>query len=98
MVGRRSRFPTNYKTYIGLNRVLQGTGADVMKRKLKELHDARKETGFVMRITNHDAVLGDATQPDTLAKVAEVLNRQSFPLKVPILWKCGTGANWAECK
>ena len=98
LVGRRSRFPTNYKTYIGLNRVLQGTGADVMKRKLKELHDARKETGFVMRITNHDAVLGDATQPDTLAKVAEVLNRQSFPLKVPILWKCGTGANWAECK
>lgn len=96
LLGRRSRFPTNYKTYIGLNRVLQGTGASIMKRKLTELHRVRKETGFVMRITNHDAVLGDATTPETLPKVKEILNRQSFELKVPILWSCGQGANWAE--
>jgi hypothetical protein len=38
LVGRRSRFPNNYKTYIGLNRVLQGTGADIMKKKATELH------------------------------------------------------------
>lgn len=98
LLGRRSRFPTNYKTYIGLNRVLQGTGADIMKQKLVELHAMRKETGFVMRITNHDAVLGDATTPETLTKVTAALNAQSFPLKVPILWKCGTGRSWAECK
>jgi DNA polymerase I-like protein with 3'-5' exonuclease and polymerase domains len=97
-LGRRSRFPTNYKTYIGLNRVLQGTGADVMKRKLAELHRVRKETGFVMRITNHDAVLGDATTPETLGKVSKVLNAQSFPFKVPILWNVGTGPTWADCK
>jgi DNA polymerase I-like protein with 3'-5' exonuclease and polymerase domains len=97
-MGRRSRFPTNYKTYIGLNRVLQGTGASIMKKKIIELHALRKETGFVMRITNHDAVLGDATTPETLGKVSEVLNRQSFPLRVPILWECGTGATWADCK
>ena len=98
MLGRRSRFPTNYKTYIGLNRILQGTGASIMKQKLIELHDARAETGFVMRITNHDAVLGDALAPDTLTKVSAILNRQSYPLKVPILWECKTGKNWAECK
>ena len=69
-----------------------------MKQKLIELHDARAETGFVMRITNHDAVLGDALAPDTLTKVSAILNRQSYPLKVPILWECKTGKNWAECK
>ncbi len=98
LLGRRSRFPTNYKTYIGLNRVLQGTGADIMKRKLTELHRDRKQTGFVMRITNHDAVLGDATTPETLEKVSTLLNTQSYSLKVPILWKCGVGKTWAECK
>lgn len=98
LVGRRSRFPTNFKTYIGLNRVLQGSGADIMKQKLVELHDARKDTGFVMRITNHDAVLGDALTPETDGKVATILDKQSFPLKVPIIWEVGTGGNWAECK
>lgn len=98
MLGRRSRFPTNYKTYIGLNRILQGTGADIMKKKIVELHKARKDTGFVMRITNHDAVLGDALEPTTLEKVSMILNRQSFALRVPILWECGIGRNWAETK
>ena len=98
LLGRRSRFPTNYKTYIGLNRVLQGTAADVMKRKLVELHRERKQTGFLMRLTVHDAVGGDAQEPETMTRVEEILNRQSFDLKVPILWACKQGANWAEAK
>ncbi len=69
-----------------------------MKQKLVELHDARKNTGFVMRITNHDAVLGDTTAPETKMQVGELLNKQSFDLNVPILWKVGIGANWAETK
>jgi DNA polymerase I-like protein with 3'-5' exonuclease and polymerase domains len=98
ILGRRSRFPHNYKTYIGLNRVIQGSASDVMKRKLVELHRERKYTQFLMRMTVHDQVGGDAQEPDTLTKVREVLNQQSFPLKVPILWECKTGPNWAECK
>lgn len=99
MLGRRSRFLNAWaKTYIGLNRILQGTGASVMKKKLVELHAVRKETGFVMRITNHDAVLGDALSPDTKPKVSAILNHQSYPLRVPILWTCGTGRTWADCK
>lgn len=97
LAGRRSRYPNNYKTYTGLNRVLQGSGADIMKKKLVELHDARKDTGFVMRITNHDAVLGDVMQDDTMEKVAAILDRQSYPLAVPILWECKQGPNWADC-
>jgi DNA polymerase I-like protein with 3'-5' exonuclease and polymerase domains len=98
LVGRRSRFAGNSKTYIGLNRVLQGTGADIMKRKLAELHRERKHTGFVMRLTIHDAVGGDATLPETRSRVSEILNAQSYALKVPILWSTKSGPNWAECK
>lgn len=98
LVGRRSRFPDSFKTYIGLNRVLQGTGADIMKKKLAELHRARRQTGFVMRLTVHDAVGGDATLPETKQRVSEILNAQSYPLKVPILWSANTGPNWAACK
>jgi DNA polymerase I-like protein with 3'-5' exonuclease and polymerase domains len=35
---------------------------------------------------------------ETKQRVSEVLNAQSFPLKVPILWSVHTGANWAACK
>ncbi len=96
MLGRRSRFPDNYKTYIALNRVLQGTGADIMKRKLVELHNARKDTGLLMRLSVHDAVTGDARMPETMSRVNEILNRQSFETKVPILWECKQGPNWAD--
>ena len=42
--------------------------------------------------------LGDATTAETLPMVKEILNRQSFDLKVLILWQVGTGRNWAEAK
>lgn len=99
ILGRRSRFPNNYKTYIGLNRVLQGSASDVMKRKLVELHKARKYTGLLLRLTVHDSVTGDAQIPETKARVSEILNAQSFPqLRVPILWGVKAGRSWAECR
>lgn len=99
LLGRRSRFPNDYKVYRGLNRVISGSAADINKQKLVELHKERKHTGFLLRLTVHDAVGGDAQEGDTRDKVSEILNRQSFPeLKVDILWECKTGANWAACK
>lgn len=96
--GRRSRFRRHDKFYIGLNRIIQGGGADVMKIKLAELHKARKHTGLLMRLTIHDAVIGDVQQPETFERVEEILNAQSVPLKVPILWELGRGRTWADCK
>jgi DNA polymerase I-like protein with 3'-5' exonuclease and polymerase domains len=98
ILGRRSRFPENHKTYIGLNRRLQGSASDIMKQKLVELHRARADTGFLMRLTVHDSVLGDAQTPETVEKVEALLNEQSFDLRVPILWECGSGERWAGCK
>lgn len=97
LAGRRSRFRDGYKTYIALNRVLQGGGADVMKKKLVEVHRERKNTGLLLRMTVHDQIGGDA-QDGTKEKVAEILNAQSYETKVPILWEVGVGPNWAEAK
>jgi len=99
MLGRRSRFPNAYKTYIGLNRVIQGTGADILKRKTVDLHKVRKATGFLMRITAHDELVGDANDEGTLPAMMEILNHQSFPnMRVPILWEGKIGPTWADCK
>jgi DNA polymerase I-like protein with 3'-5' exonuclease and polymerase domains len=98
LLGRRSRFPNGFKNYIGLNRVLQGTGADIMKMKTVLLHKMRKVTGLLLRLTVHDAVGGDAQTPETLSLVSDLLNEQAMDLKVKILWSVQTGANWAECK
>lgn len=99
ILGRRSRFPDDYRLHKAFCMIDQGSEGDIVKTKIAELHEARKETGFVMRMTVHDEVTGDALEPETLARVDAILNRQSFPqLKVPILWECRAGANWAECK
>ena len=98
ILGRRSRFPGGWKTHKAFNCVDQGTAADIMKQKLVELHKAREYTGLLLRFTVHDEVNGDARLPETEARVAEVLDSQSFPsLRVPILWDTTTGRNWKEC-
>lgn len=98
LLGRRTRFPQRERLHKALNGVIQGGAADIMKRKLVELHHARKNTGFVMRMTVHDEVCGDVPDIEAAARVTEILNRQSFDLRVPILWDAKTGANWAEAE
>lgn len=97
ILGRRSRFPGGDRAHKALNAVVQGTAADINKLKLVELHRERKRTGFKMSMTVHDEVCGSAMYPETKAMVDEILNRQSVPMRVPILWDTNTGANWAVC-
>lgn len=106
LLGRRARFkevcscrpcqaygPRYYKA---LNGVIQGGAADIMKTKLVELHEAREETGLVLRFTVHDEADGDVPDVAAARKVDEILNRQSFDLRVPILWETKVGPNWAD--
>lgn len=97
IMGRRARFPKGWGTHKAISRVIQGSAGDIMKKKLVELHKERKKTGFVMRVTNHDEVCGDAPDEESAKMVKEILNRQSFELEVPILWEMKTGKNWREC-
>lgn len=99
VLGRRSRFPFKQRSHKALNAVIQGSAADDMKLKLVELHRERKHTGLLLRYTVHDEVDGDARNgQQTADRVAEILNRQSIPLEVPILWEVSTGDNWKECQ
>jgi DNA polymerase-1 len=99
VLGRRARFLNGYRIHKALNGIIQGSAADVMKQKLVELHEARKDTGLLLRFTVHDEVDGDIPNRGLAQKVAEVLNRQSFlQFKVPILWETSIGPNWKDCK
>lgn len=99
LLGRRARFPFGQRTHKGLNAIIQGTGADILKQKLVEVHRERKRTGFVLSASVHDEIIGSAPSRESARMVDEILNRQSFPqIKVPLLWESGIGPNWAECE
>jgi DNA polymerase-1 len=98
LLGRRARFPDGDRSHKALNSVIQGGAADIMKIKIVELHKRRAETGLTMRMTVHDEIDGDVPDQESAKKVEKILNEQAFPLKVPILWECSTGSNWAEAK
>lgn len=98
LLGRRARFPDPQFAYKALNAVIQPTAADIFKTKVVEVHAERKRTGFVMRMPVHDELVGNVVDEEGARMVSEILNRQSFELKVPILWGGKTGATWAECK
>lgn len=98
-IGRRMRFPLGNRVHKSFNGIDQMTEASYMKQKLVELHEVRQQTGFVLRITNHDEVVGDIPDKRQAQVVHDLLNLQSFPeLKVPLTWSTGIGPNWAECE
>jgi DNA polymerase-1 len=97
LLGRRSRFPDRQNLHKALNSVIQGSAADLMKMKLVELYRERRALGLTLRMTVHDEVCGDVPDLEAARMVGELLNRQSIPLRVPILWEGNTGANWKEC-
>lgn len=96
LLGRRARFHNGSFSHKALNRVIQGSAADIMKRKIVELHDARHETGFILRLTVHDEVDGDCPDQASLDMIKAILDKQSFDLRVPILWDVGMGPNWKD--
>lgn len=98
ILGRRTRFPNLERLHKALNGVIQGSAADVMKQKLVDLYQERKALGLTLRMTVHDEVTGDVPDAESAARVAAVLDRQSIPFRVPILWDSATGRNWSECK
>lgn len=94
--GRRARFPNGERSHKALNAIVQGTAASNNKMALVEAYTHRRELGLTMRITNHDELDGDLTEP--MAPVMALLNEQRMALDVPVLWSGSTGANWAEAK
>ncbi len=96
ILGRRATFPGGFGTHAALNAVIQPSAAEIMKMKLVEVHRVRKAIGFVPRMTIHDSIFGDRLYKETSRFLAEILDRQSIKLKVPILWDVNIGGNWGE--
>ncbi len=99
ITGRRSRFPGAKMLHKALNTVIQGTAADVMKQKTIELHEAirKGEIDAKLRLTVHDELVGDVADKENGKKILDLLNKQAFELKVPILWGMNVANNWKEC-
>ncbi len=95
-LGRRARFERGGRFYSALNRIIQGTEADIIKRILIEVHARRHELGLIERFTVHDALAGDLHGDPQALK--EVLNTQYYTFRVPILWSVGVGTTWADAK
>jgi DNA polymerase-1 len=98
IMGRRARFPGGERIHSALNRVLQGTAADVLKRKLKEVYEMRHELGLKMRLTVHDELDGDIVDDEHANRLRVVLERplEDLKIRVPLLWDVSTGSNWGE--
>jgi DNA polymerase I-like protein with 3'-5' exonuclease and polymerase domains len=98
ILGRRIRFPNGHRLHKAFNGRIQGSEADIVKTKAVELHNARKDTGLVLRFQVHDEFNGDIQDDEGARKVAEILNFQTFEfLRVPILWGTKVGSSWGAC-
>ncbi len=98
ILGRRARFPSGERLHSALNRVIQGTAADIMKLKLLEVYNNRHLLGLKLFFTVHDEVDGQIRRGSrSKALLTELLNTQieELKLRVPILWDVKTGPNWA---
>ena len=93
LLGRRRRFRPGDRFYTAWNAIVQGGAADINKLKVLELYRNRKRLNLTLRVTVHDEADGDVPNTDAMISVKNLLNDQSIPMKVPILWKCGEGAN-----
>lgn len=96
--GRRARFPKKQRTHSALNRIVQGTAADINKRMLVEVYKRREELGLTLRMTVHDEVDADLHDPGMLPEVEKLFNTQFVPLRVPILWSAEIGPSWGQAK
>ncbi len=98
LLGRRARFPNGERLHSALNRVIQGSAADVLKIKLKQVYDARKDLQLLMRITVHDELDGDIPDPSCAGRIKELLEEPipELGIRVPLLWDASVGENWGD--
>ncbi len=99
-LGRRARFPTQERLHSALNRVIQGTAADYMKLKIREVYRNRKTLGIhKLRWTVHDELDADFESAEHVyGPFAELLNEQLFDTQIPILWEAEAGPSWGSLK
>lgn len=79
-------------TYRAMNRVVQGSAADMLKKAMLDCYRA----GYVPSITVHDELdFCDLDHPDQLIEIHDIM-RDAIPLLVPNKVDCEIGQNWGE--
>ncbi len=102
MLGRRCNLKDPEFAYQAVSRIIQGTGADIIKYKLLEADKMCEAEGDEVNIlmTIHDSFVFQAP-PDRQEFVDHLINRLSsvqeepFNMRVPFLMDVGKGDNWA---
>jgi DNA polymerase-1 len=95
-VGRRFRFPKGEDgqymyLHKALNRLIQGTSADMTKLAMRELW----RNGFLPLGTVHDEIDLSESDPRRV-QLAKDIMEHALPMTIPILVDVGTGVNWGE--
>jgi DNA polymerase-1 len=97
--GRRFDWDTadiKKKCYVALNRLIQGSAADIMKLALVKAYDG----GYFdkMRLTVHDEVDGDITKIEQIQDLKRDLEDPKFLdniMRVPLVWEPTVGPSWS---
>lgn len=98
LMGRRSRFKhysgstRRQYTHKALNRILQGSGADMIKMAMIVVY---RELGKIPLLSNHDENNYNIAEHSE-AKVLAELMENALPIAVPNRIDAGVGKNWAE--
>jgi DNA polymerase-1 len=99
MYGRRARFGhRNHRVHSALNRVVQGTAADINKLMLVDVYNERHALGLKLRFTVHDELDADVHPDANIEHIENFFNKQRLELRVPILWDVGIGDSWGTAK
>ena len=84
------------KCYVALNRLIQGSAADVMKLALVLCYNG----GYLdcMRLTVHDEIDGDISRLEQAQDLKHDLEDPKFldhVLRVPLIWDASVGPSWS---
>jgi DNA polymerase I-like protein with 3'-5' exonuclease and polymerase domains len=94
-VGRRFRFPREEdgRTYKflnkALNRLIQGSAADMTKLALRDMY----REGILPHGTVHDEIDISSSDPRMVARVKDIME-SAMPLSIPIRVDVGSGVTW----
>lgn len=88
-------------THKALNRILQGSNADVTKKAMVDIWEGGllKDGNITVSLTVHDELDGSVDPGErgdkALGQLKELMT-EAIPLNVPVLVSAGTGENWGE--
>ena len=105
LLGRRGHLDNPRFAYKSVSKIIQGTNADILKKKMLEIDlflESEDDTAHLF-MTVHDAFEGQIPKGpegkiihDTLIKIMEDVQSPPFNLRVPFVVDAGSGDNWAE--